>query len=184
MCPLPSKHIMLTSTPLESPASSAENTANLIPESKEKENKEETYSENSSSKASKHGRIKGVAKIIRSGAGGAAKRVGDGAGGAVRLVGEGAGNAVKNVGELVQGKEFGTPRNAGFVSFTSLNAKAGAIQMRHHPTPFCLDVDDAPKLEHLFWGNVGLEHSKQQIGKLAAASLTTLLCLFWTVIVR
>jgi len=111
--------------------------------------------------------------------GGAAKLVS----GTAQTFGTGALSVGTGALSLLTGKQDGTPRDAGFVSFTSLKAKQSAQQMLHHPKPFCLDVLEAPLPDHLFWGNVGMKHKTQQIGRVVAAALTITLCLFWTIIV-
>lgn len=126
--------------------------------------------------SSSFGDVRGAAK---DGIGGAAKLVSGSAhlvSGSAQLVGSGALS-------LLKGKADGTPRDAGFVSFTSLKAKASALQMLHHPKPFCLDVEETPVPDHLFWGNVGMKHKTQQVGRVVAVALTSTLCLFWTFIV-
>lgn len=144
-----------------------------------------------SKKKSSGSSAKGGSNIFQSASfgsvGGAAK---GGIGSAAKLVtgsatkmGSGALKVGSSALTLISGKQDGTPRDAGFVSFTSLKAKASALQMIHHPKPFCLDVEEAPLPEHIFWGNVGLKHKTQQVGKVAAAVLTIVLCLFWTIIV-
>mmetsp|Transcript_34526 Transcript_34526/g.74875 ORF Transcript_34526/g.74875 Transcript_34526/m.74875 type:complete len:929 (-) Transcript_34526:73-2859(-) len=78
---------------------------------------------------------------------------------------------------------FGSTRDAGFVSFSSLKDKNSAIQVVQHPTPFTLNVAAAPPPDHIVWSNVGMRHKTQQIGKWVALALTVGLCLFWTVLV-
>uniref|UniRef100_A0A7S4JEF4 CSC1/OSCA1-like 7TM region domain-containing protein n=1 Tax=Odontella aurita TaxID=265563 RepID=A0A7S4JEF4_9STRA len=92
-------------------------------------------------------------------------------------------SGVMAASKLVLGGEDGTVRDAGFVSFSTLKARASAVQMLHHPAPFTMHVSAAPLPKDIFWGNVGLTHKAQQIGLLVAFALTALLCLFWTLIV-
>jgi hypothetical protein len=83
--------------------------------------------------------------------------------------------------ELIQGSQDGKVRDSGFVTFTTLTAKAQCVQMIHHSKPFTFYVTDAPLPKDVVWKNVGLAHKKQQIGYLVAQILTALLCLFWTI---
>lgn len=82
---------------------------------------------------------------------------------------------------MLGGYENGEPRNAGFVTFTKLSTKQAALQMIHHPKPFCMDVSDAPDPDDIFFKNVGKTNRQLQMGKLISFSLTILLCLFWTI---
>ena len=136
-------------------------------------------SKKSSSKLPKSASFGSVGDAAKGGIGSAAKLVT----GSAHKMGSGALKVGSGALNLIAGKEDGTPRDAGFVSFTSLKAKASALQMIHHPKPFCLDVEEAPPAEHIFWGNVGMKHKTQQVGKVVAAALTITLCLFWTIIV-
>eukprot|EP00551_Chaetoceros_affinis_P006458 CAMPEP_0203685338 /NCGR_PEP_ID=MMETSP0090-20130426/48496_1 /ASSEMBLY_ACC=CAM_ASM_001088 /TAXON_ID=426623 /ORGANISM="Chaetoceros affinis, Strain CCMP159" /LENGTH=1259 /DNA_ID=CAMNT_0050554529 /DNA_START=115 /DNA_END=3894 /DNA_ORIENTATION=- len=88
--------------------------------------------------------------------------------------------SVKLATNLIRGSDDGRVRDGGFVSFTSLTAKAQCVQMLHHPKPFLFTVADAPAPKQIYWQNVGLPHKSQQIGFLAAQLLTAALCLFWT----
>ena len=92
-------------------------------------------------------------------------------------------SAANAAAHLLVGSKDGTTRDAGFVTFSSLKAKASAIQMIHHPTPFTMKVLEAPLPKDVFWGNVGLAHKSEQIGVVIGNTLTVLLCLFWTVVV-
>jgi len=132
----------------------------------------------SSSKPSQSASLGGVGNTAKGGVGSAAKLVS----GSARKVSSGALKAGSSALSFLR-KADGTPRDAGFVSFTSLKAKASALQMIHHPKPFCLDVEEAPLPEHIFWSNVGMRHKTQQGGRVVALALTIVLCLFWTVIV-
>ena len=122
----------------------------------------------SSSEPTQSASLDGVGNAAKGGIGSAAKLVS---------------RSARKVSSLITGKANGTPRDAGFVSFTSLKAKASALQMIHHPKPFCLDVEEAPLPDHIFWSNVGMRHKTQQGGRVVALALTIVLCLFWTVIV-
>lgn len=82
---------------------------------------------------------------------------------------------------LIWGAEDGQVRDGGFVTFSSLSAKAQCVQMIHHQTPFTFQVRDAPLPKDIFWNNVGLSHKNQQIGFITAQILTATLCIFWTI---
>jgi TolA-binding protein len=77
--------------------------------------------------------------------------------------------------------EDGKPMTAGFVTFTNLQATHAAMQMIQYPQPFAMEVLEAPSPNDIIWSNVGKKHKELQIGKLISFSLTTLLCLFWTI---
>mmetsp|Transcript_20895 Transcript_20895/g.31647 ORF Transcript_20895/g.31647 Transcript_20895/m.31647 type:complete len:914 (+) Transcript_20895:35-2776(+) len=112
-------------------------------------------------------------------ASGATNKLVSGVDSGANMIGSGA----TLVGGLLTAKPDGEPRSAGFVTFTTLKAKTSALQMLHHPTPFCLDVETAPSPSQVVWGNVGMLNKVQQVGRLVASALTIILCLFWTVIV-
>jgi hypothetical protein len=75
----------------------------------------------------------------------------------------------------------GKPTTAGFVTFDNLQAVHAALQVIQYPQPFAMEVLEAPDPDDIDWGNVGKKHKDLQIGKLISFSLTTLLCLFWTI---
>ncbi|KAL3942356.1 MAG: hypothetical protein SGARI_000293 [Bacillariaceae sp.] len=77
--------------------------------------------------------------------------------------------------------EDGKPMTAGFVTFSNLQAVHAARQMMQYPQPFTLEVFDAPAPDDVHWVNVGKKHKELQMGKLISFTLTTLLCLFWTI---
>ena len=96
---------------------------------------------------------------------------------------------VKQIGEksmditnaLIRNNEDGKVRDAGFVTFTSLAAKNQCVQMIHHQRPFTFEVKSSPLPDQIYWGNIGLDHKKQQLGYLVAQLLTLFLCVFWTI---
>ena len=75
------------------------------------------------------------------------------------------------------------PRDAAFIMFSSLASKLVAENMAYHPTPYILQVESAPRPEHVIWQNVGISHVRVQIGQWTSVFLTTTLCLAWTIIV-
>mmetsp|Transcript_28907 Transcript_28907/g.42598 ORF Transcript_28907/g.42598 Transcript_28907/m.42598 type:complete len:654 (-) Transcript_28907:206-2167(-) len=91
--------------------------------------------------------------------------------------------AVTHATKTLIGSEEGTPKGAAFVTFASLRARASALQMLHHEKPFAMTIREAPLPKDIFWPNVGLPHTKQQLSWLAGFSLTTVLCIFWAVVV-
>ena len=88
---------------------------------------------------------------------------------------------VKNLTGYVLGNGDGTPRDAGFVSFTKLSTTHAALQMVHHPLPFVMSVQPAPDPNDIYWKNVGMPHKARQVGRLISLFLTLLLCFFWTI---
>ncbi|KAG7370337.1 protein of unknown function DUF221-domain containing protein [Nitzschia inconspicua] len=100
--------------------------------------------------------------------------------GAVKGVADVTTGAVKGVVSLFY-SEDGKPLNAGFVSFTNLQATYAAMQMIHYSQPFAMEVLEAPSPNDIIWANVGKKHKELQVGKLISFSLTTLLCFFWTI---
>lgn len=82
---------------------------------------------------------------------------------------------------LIWGSEDGQVRDGGFVTFSTLSAKASCAQMIHHQVPFSFQVSDAPLPQAIFWNNVGLSHRNQQLGFVTAQVLTGTLCIFWTI---
>lgn len=74
--------------------------------------------------------------------------------------------------------------DAGFVTFSSLVAVYGALQMSQHDEPFVLDCETAPDIpKHIFWGNVGKDKEALQTGRIISYAASITLCLFWTFIV-
>ena len=75
----------------------------------------------------------------------------------------------------------GRPRDAGFVAFTKLSTTNAALQMLHHPTPYVMNVQEAPDPDDIYWGNVGMQYQVRFFGKLMSLGLSGILCLFWTI---
>ena len=108
----------------------------------------------------------------------------------VNVVGDLAGTVghrVENVvTHIVAGETIpdGEPMTAGFVTFCSLQACQAAKQMIHNTNEsvFGMEVFEAPDVNDIFWNNVGKSHYELQLGLLISVVLTTLLCLFWTVV--
>lgn len=142
-------------------------------------NEASTLIDHSSSGRSSNSNLMGITSIVSETAKGSANKLISGTENLVNSVGSGA----QLVGDLITSRPDGEPRSAGFVSFTTLKAKTSALQMLHHPKPFCLDVEVAPSPSQIVWANVGMAHKVQQVGRWVAIALTTVLCLFWTVIV-
>ena len=72
---------------------------------------------------------------------------------------------------------------AGFVSFRSLVATQGALQMKHRPEPFSMRIDQAPDPRDIFWGNVETRTVALQAGRFLSVALTMVICFFWTFVV-
>ena len=89
--------------------------------------------------------------------------------------------SVKLATNLIRGSDDGKVRDGGFVTFSSLLAKAQCVQMIHHEKPFTFEVMDAPLPKDVYWNNVGQSHKKKQVGFMVAQALTIGLCLFWTI---
>lgn len=98
------------------------------------------------------------------------------AGGVVKVATTTAGSAL-----ALLSSEDGQSMTAGFVTFESLQAVYAARQMKHYPQPFAMEVLEAPGVDDINWANVGKTHKQLQVGMLLSMTLTTLLCLFWTV---
>ena len=99
----------------------------------------------------------------------------------VNLAQGGAAISVQVATNLFLGSNDGQVRDGGFVTFSTLSAKAQCVQMIHHQKPFTFQVSDAPLPKAVFWNNVGMTHRKQQVGFITSQVLTGLLCLFWTI---
>merc|ERR1712151_821348 len=75
----------------------------------------------------------------------------------------------------------GKPREAGFVVFSDLYATNVALQMIHHPTPYVMEVFEAPNPEDIFWANIGLTSSAKRTGKIISTTVVVCLCFFWSI---
>lgn len=95
--------------------------------------------------------------------------------------------SVAVVDESIDHEEVGQssviPRDAAFVTFSSLASRVVAQNATYHPTPYILQVEIAPRPEHVIWQNVGISSYSQHIGEWTSVVLTTTLCLAWTLIV-
>lgn len=91
--------------------------------------------------------------------------------------------ALELANNILSGVKDGTPDDAGFVTFNSLVAMHGALQMKQHPQFFALEAEIAPEPFDIFWDNVGKDREVLQTGRLISIALTVTLCLFWTFIV-
>ena len=65
-------------------------------------------------------------------------------GGAIQTVGDLATGAVDGAATLITGGEDGNAHPAGFVVFSKLSTANAALQMVHHPTPFSMEISEAP----------------------------------------
>jgi hypothetical protein len=106
--------------------------------------------------------------------------------------------------------ENGAPRDAAFVSFTTLAAANLARQAVHNQEPWFCVPHEPPMPEHIkcvsvsivclvplpdpvlahpvtpphlraSWKNVGKAHTTKQIGELISLWMTVALCIFWTI---
>jgi Late exocytosis, associated with Golgi transport/Cytosolic domain of 10TM putative phosphate transporter/Calcium-dependent channel, 7TM region, putative phosphate len=91
--------------------------------------------------------------------------------------------AVRIASATITGETDGTPDDAGFVTFTSLVAMHGALQMKQHSDLFAMETDVAPEPSEIFWNYVGKDRGVLQTGRLISLAMTIALCLFWTFIV-
>ena len=91
--------------------------------------------------------------------------------------------AVHKATKVVKGVKDGKPDDAGFVTFTSLVAMHGALQMKQHPDLFAMETEIAPEPSDIFWNFVGKDREVLQSGRLISIALTVMLCLFWTFVV-
>jgi hypothetical protein len=90
-------------------------------------------------------------------------------------------SATSTASKIISNRVEGEYYNAGFVTFTNLGTTHAALQMVHHQTPFQIEVLEAPRPDDIFWSNVGRSHYDLQVGLLLSLSLTTALCLLWTI---
>ncbi len=89
--------------------------------------------------------------------------------------------ATSTASKMLSIRTEGEYYNAGFVTFSNLGSTQAALQMIHHQTPFDIEVLEAPRPDDIFWSNVGRTHYDLQVGKLLSFSLTSALCLLWTI---
>lgn len=88
-------------------------------------------------------------------------------------------NMARNL--LKKKDEEGNPRDAGFVTFTTLMATNQCVQTIHHAKPFTFTTQPAPRPNDIVWSNTGVSHKEQQWNYLLAQALTIATCLFWTI---
>lgn len=72
---------------------------------------------------------------------------------------------------------------AGFVTFSSIVATQGALQMKHRPEPYAMRISQAPDPLDIFWGNVDRRTEVLRIGRLLSVAITIVICFFWTFVV-
>ena len=89
--------------------------------------------------------------------------------------------ATSTASKMLSIRTEGEYYNAGFVTFRNLGSTQAALQMVHHPTPFDIEVLEAPRPDDIFWSNVGRTHYDLQVGKLLSLGLTSALCFLWTI---
>lgn len=82
---------------------------------------------------------------------------------------------------LLVSKVSGSPRDAGFVVFTSVRQTMTALQVVNHPRPYSMDVQEAPDPKDIFWRNVGMPHRARRTGRALSVSATAVLCIFWSI---
>lgn len=75
----------------------------------------------------------------------------------------------------------GQPRDAAFVTFTSLEAASSALRMIQHQEPYALVTNDAPPPNGILWRNLGAPRARVETLRVTSFLLTTILCIFWTV---
>lgn len=91
-------------------------------------------------------------------------------------------NLASSAAALVSGGEDGQAQpTAGFVTFSKLTTTFAARQMIHHAQPFAMQVMEAPDPDDVYWPNVSRTNKDLQLGKLSSFSMTTALCLLWTI---
>ena len=102
-------------------------------------------------------------------------------GSAIQTVGNVATGAVGGAAALITGQEDGIAHPAGFVVFSKLSTANAALQMVHHPTPFAMEISEAPDPKDVNWNNISRTHESLQLGKLSSLAMTVGLCLLWTI---
>ncbi|KAF4655429.1 hypothetical protein FOZ61_007575 [Perkinsus olseni] len=84
-------------------------------------------------------------------------------------------------GILGGGDDIIRVRSGAFITFNNLKSSMAARQMVHYKIPFVMRTVGAPATKDVYWSNVGISHSKQQIGLLLSIVATICLCIFWTI---
>ena len=72
---------------------------------------------------------------------------------------------------------------AGFVTFSSIVATQGALQMKHRPEPFAMRISQAPDPRDIFWGNIERRTEVLRSGRLLSVAITIVICFCWTFVV-
>ena len=88
-----------------------------------------------------------IKKITDKGVGGIVKATGYGLGHIKKATDVGAHNLMflaNTAATFILRNGDGKPREAGFVVFSKLSTTQAALQMVHHPTPFLMDIQEAP----------------------------------------
>lgn len=85
------------------------------------------------------------------------------------------------VKSIITGAEDGAPRNAAFVSFSSVTYANLARQAVHNKEAWSCVAMEPPLPELVNWRNVGKSNHSRQGGELLSSVLTFFLCIFWTI---
>ncbi len=85
------------------------------------------------------------------------------------------------VKSIITGAEDGAPRNAAFVSFSSVTYANLARQAVHNKEAWSCVATEPPLPELVNWRNVGKSNHSRQGGELLSSVLTFFLCIFWTI---
>ena len=100
--------------------------------------------------------------------------------GSVNLVSGTVKSSATMVKSIITGGQDGAPRNAAFVSFSSVTYANLARQAVHNKEAWsCVSVEP-PLPELVNWRNVGKSNHSRQGGELLSLVLTVVLCIFWT----
>jgi len=85
------------------------------------------------------------------------------------------------VKDIITGGEDGAPRNAAFVSFSSVTYANLARQAVHNKEAWSCVAMEPPLPELVNWRNVGKSNHSRQLGELLSLVLTVFLCITWTI---
>jgi hypothetical protein len=100
------------------------------------------------------------------------------------LVAGGTSEDERRAAALTDGAKDARATGAGFVTFTSLVAAQGALQMSQHPDTYVFEVEPAPdEPANIFWTNVRKDFRVVHTGSHISVVLTIIVCLFWTFVV-
>jgi hypothetical protein len=100
---------------------------------------------------------------------------------AVNFVSDTAKSSATMVKAMIAGGEDGAPRNAAFVSFSSVTYANLARQAVHNKDAWSCVAMEPPLPELVNWRNVGKSNHSRQLGELFSLVLTIILCIFWTI---